>query len=160
MMLELSFPPSCCFFHAYYYQKKFKVSDKSTELINMKDREKRKYPRVEVNTAISYICVDAEGSLIDQSMGIGLNISQSGLLLETDRSLETNLVSLMFVDIENNLKEIRGQVAYCRKNGFGMFQNGISFQGTHAENIEFAKELIRAYHYRKSDFVLVLGATA
>lgn len=126
----------------------------------MENNDRRKFARVDVYSSISYVCVDDTGNLIDQQMGVALNISQTGLLLETGQQLETNFISLMFVDLENNLAEVEGEIVYCHPKASGMFQNGIHFRGSHAENIEFAQKLIRAYHYRKSELVLILGATA
>ena len=126
----------------------------------MEYNERRKFARVEVYSSISYVCVDDKGNLVDQQMGVALNISQTGLMLETGTQLDTNFISLMFVDLENNLTEIEGEVVYSHPNARAMFQNGINFRGNHADNIEFAQKLIRAYHYRKSELVLILGATA
>ena len=125
----------------------------------MEYNERRKFARVEVYSSISYVCVDEKGNLVDQQMGVALNISQTGLMLETGKQLDTNLIFLMFVDLENNLTEIEGEVVYSHPNASGMFQNGINFRGSHADNIDFTQKLIRAYHYRKSELVLILGAT-
>jgi c-di-GMP-binding flagellar brake protein YcgR len=122
--------------------------------------DRRTYPRVDVYSSISYVCIDMDGNLIDQNMGVALNISQSGILLETGRPIKSIIISLMFVDLEENLAEIRGEVAYSKLNESGMYFNGIHFKGSHEENIQFAEKLIRAYHYRKSDFVLVVGVNA
>ena len=78
----------------------------------MKDSDRRKSPREEVFSSISYVCVDEKGNLIDQDVGVALNISQSGLLLETGNQLNTSLISLMFVDLENSLAEIEGEIVY------------------------------------------------
>ena len=126
----------------------------------MENIDRRKFPRVVVYSSISYVCVDDKGNLIDQHMGVALNISQTGLLLETGHQLDTNLISLMFVDLENNLAEIGGEIVYSRPTESVMYQNGIHFRGSHADNIEFAQKLIRAYHYRKSDLVLILAQPA
>ena len=126
----------------------------------MEKPDRRKYPRVDVYSSISYVCIDIDGKLIDQNMGVALNISQSGILLETGRPIESNIVSLMFVDLEEKLAEIRGEVAYSKQKESGMYFNGIHFKGNHEENIQFAERLVRAYHYRKSDFVLVVGVNA
>ena len=126
----------------------------------MDECDRRKYARVDVYSFISYVCIDKDGNLIDQRMGVALNISQNGVLLETGHQLESNFISLMFVDLDETLAEIAGEIIYTRENGSGMFLNGIRFGGTHEENIQFAKKLIRAYHYRKSDFLLVLGVNA
>ena len=126
----------------------------------MEDKDRRKFPRVGVFSSISYICVDDKGNLIDQDIGVALNISQSGLLLETGHQLKTSLISLMFVDLENNLAEIEGEIVYSRPFDSRVYQNGIHFRGSHPQNIEFAQKLIRAYHYRKSELVLILGQQA
>ena len=126
----------------------------------MKYSDRRKFPRVDVYSSISYVCVDDKGNLVDQQMGAALNISQTGLLLETGHQLDTNFISLMFVDLDNHLAEIEGEIVHSHPSPSGMFQNGIHFRGSHAENIEFAQKLIRAYHYRKSELVLILSATA
>ena len=126
----------------------------------MDTSDRRKYPRVEVRSSISYVCVDKDGNLVDQHMGVALNISQTGALLETRRLLESTFISLMFVDLEEMLVEISGEIVYCRENESSMYLNGIRFLGSYEENIQFTTKLIRAYHYRKSDFLLVLGVNA
>ena len=126
----------------------------------MENEDRRKYHRVAVYSSISYVCIDVDGNLIDQNMGVALNLSPSGILLETGQPIESNFILLMFVDLEENLAEIGGQVAYCKQNETGMYNNGIQFMGNYKEKIEFAARLIRAYHYRKSDFLLVVGVNA
>ena len=124
----------------------------------MEDKDRRKFPRVDVFSSISYVCIDDKGNLIDQDTGVALNISQSGLLLETGNQLNTSLIALMFVDLENNLAEVEGEIVYSRPFDSGVYQNGIHFRGSHPENIEFAQKLIRAYHCRKSELVLILSS--
>jgi hypothetical protein len=126
----------------------------------MENSDRRKFARVDVYSSISFVCVDEHGNIIDQHMGVAVNISQTGLLLETNYQLETNSISLMVVDLDNNLAEIEGQIMYSRPDGSGKYENGIHFRGSHSEKIEFAQKLIRAYHYRKSDTVLIMGQTA
>ncbi len=124
----------------------------------MKATDRRKHPRVDVYSSISYVCVDQKGNLIEQDMGVALNVSQTGLMLETRHRLDANMICLMFVDIDNNLVEFEGEIVYSRPFETGIYQNGIQFRGSLPENIEFAQKLIRAYHYRKSELVLILGA--
>ena len=142
------------------YAKIVKVFGQLAENIGMEVSERRKYPRVDLYSSISYVCVDEKGNLMDQRMGVAINISQTGVLLETAHLLVSNSISLMFVDLENNLTEIEGEIGYSKEDGYGIYQNGIHFRGNHEENVRFAQKLIRAYHYRKSDFVLVLGVNA
>ena len=126
----------------------------------MENIERRKYRRVEVHSSISYVCVDKDGNLVDQHLAVALNISQNGVLLETGRRIYSKFISLMFVDLEEMLVEIPGEVVYSRKDDSAMYLNGIRFLGTYEENIQFTTKLIRAYHYRKADFLLVLGVNS
>jgi c-di-GMP-binding flagellar brake protein YcgR len=111
--------------------------------------EKRKYPRVKIFSLISYSCINEEGEILDRNYGTALDISQGGIMLETVSIIETEYVLLMAFDLENNMIEIKGKVAYCRKNGSGRFRTGISFQETHQKNIQFASSLVRTYHSQK-----------
>ena len=111
--------------------------------------EQRKYPRVETCNLVSYMLFGENGKIEDQGMGRALNISQGGILLETSRLILSEHISVMSVDLDNNLIEIKGNVVYSKDNGFGMIQNGIRFEGEHDKNVQFATKLIRAFHTRK-----------
>ena len=111
--------------------------------------ENRKYPRVKISNTISYVGSDENGTVIEQCMGVIIDISQNGLLIESLQEVESKKLSLMASTQKNNLIKIKGKVAYCRKDESGKFKTGILLQGTHEENVRFVKELIRAYHYQK-----------
>jgi hypothetical protein len=114
--------------------------------------ERRIYPRVKTCNLISYMAVRENGEITDLGMGRALNISQNGIFLETPRLLFSEYISLMSVDLNNNLIEIKGQVMYSEMNGAGMVGNGIRLQGKHQENIQFATRLIKVFHVRKNKF--------
>ena len=116
----------------------------------MKVADKRKYPRVKIHNLISYVCLGEDGKPIKQLMGAALDISQGGLLLETTQKIEPGNVILITADEQDRIVEINGKAAYCRETGFGKFNVGVSFQGTHDENIQFVKCMIRANYYRRS----------
>ena len=118
--------------------------------------EQRKYPRVETCNLVSYMLIGENGEIEDQGMGRALNISQGGILLETSRLILSEHISLMSVDLDNNLIEIKGNVVYSKDNGVGMIQNGIRFEGEHDETIQFATKLIKTFHTRKHR--LIAGA--
>jgi len=111
--------------------------------------EKRRYPRVKICNTISYIGLDEDGTVIEQCMGVVLDISQNGLLIESLQEVESTNLSIMASTQNNSLIKIKGKVANCRKAESGRFRTGILLQGTHEENLRFVKELIRAYHYQK-----------
>jgi len=111
--------------------------------------EKRKYPRVKIFNTISYVGLDENGTVLEQNIGVVLDISQSGILIESIQEVESAYLSLMASDQKNRLIEIKGKIAYCRKTESGKFRIGITLQGTQDDIIRFVKELIRVYHYRK-----------
>ena len=92
------------------------------------------------------------GEIEDTGMGRALNISQNGIFLETPRLVFSKYISLMSVDLDNNLIEIKGQVMYSGINESGMAGNGLRLQGAHHENIQFATRLIKVFHSRKNRF--------
>ena len=57
-----------------------------------------------------------------------------------------------YIRNEENLIEIKGRVAYSRENGQNLFRTGIRLEGTHDENIQFVKNLIRVYYNRRSGY--------
>jgi hypothetical protein len=114
--------------------------------------EQRAYPRVATCNLISYAALNRGSNQSDHRMGRALDVSQTGIYLETARRVKSEFVSLMTSGMEENLIEIKGWVAYSRENGEGMFRTGIRFEGTPEENIRFAKKLVRVYHNRKTGY--------
>jgi hypothetical protein len=123
----------------------------------MGEMERRICPRVKTSNLISYMAIRENGEIADLSMGRALNISQNGIFLETPRLVFSEYISLMSVDLDNNLIEIKGKVIYSETNGSGMIGNGIRLQGEHHENIQFAAKLIKVFHNRKNKFAEALS---
>ncbi len=134
-----------------------KVSDKLDEINSMPTRDQRKHARVPTSNLISFNVYDEDGGLANQSMAKTLNISQGGILIETAIMLKPGRISLMSADAENKLVEVKGRVRYSRKNESGMFEIGISFEGTHDENVEFAKRLVKTFHHRKNGLLVAVN---
>ena len=116
----------------------------------MEQKERRKHKRVNINYPITYCCLDSDGSVIEEMMGVALNISQSGILIESVSIVTTKDVLLVSVDLDKKVIQHRGKVAYCRKLGNGKFRTGISFNGTHDANVKFATKITKSYHYLKN----------
>ncbi len=134
-----------------------KVSDKLGEINSMPTGDQRKHPRVPTSNLISFNVYDEDGRLVNHSMAKALNISQGGILIETALMLQSDRISLMSADTQNKLVEVKGRVRYSRENEYGMFETGISFEGTHDENVEFAKRLVKVFHSRKNGLLLAVN---
>ena len=117
----------------------------------MEKLDRRKFPRIKICNPVSYDSVDQNGIQLDQNMGIALDISQNGILLETAQKIQSKYIYLIFVDLENKLIRIAARVVFSVKNKNGNYKSGINFQGSREENIRFAKKVIKAYHQQKSN---------
>lgn len=109
----------------------------------------RVHPRVETCNLISFLCIDAAGKTVRQGMGKALDVSKTGLMLESSHPVESEYVSLMSTDPDNRLIEIVGKVAYSRRSRTGSYKTGIQFSGSSDENVRFATSLIKTFHYRR-----------
>jgi len=119
--------------------------------------ERRKHPRVETCNLISYISERENGRIVDQNMGKALNVSQTGIFLETNRIIASENISIMTVDPDNNLIEVKGKVVYSKDNGSGKFGNGVTFRDDPEQSIKFVSSLIRVFHRRKNRYDAAVG---
>ena len=124
----------------------------------MEPVEKRKNARVETSNHILYESMDNEGHIVRRSMGKAINISQSGIMLETPYPIDSSNVTLVTVDIDNNLIEMTSSLIYCKETDSGMYQAGFSFVGSDEEKAKFAMKLIKLYHHRKYNLIMQIAA--
>ena len=110
---------------------------------------KRKYPRVNIYILASFDCYDEDGELFDQKLGVILDISLGGMLIETDDIVKANYVEIVFVNYEHKLMSIVGSIVHSKKSENGKAKTGICFHGADSENIKIATNLIRTYYYGK-----------
>ena len=125
----------------------------------MSTPERRKHPRVNVHYPVSYVCKDGKGCVMQENMGVALNISQSGIFIETAEGIFAKHITIISVDLNNSIIKTKGKVAFCKKSKSGKYGTGISFEGTHAQNINFVKRLIRAFYYNKEEYRNSAAAT-
>ena len=115
----------------------------------MENSLRRISPRVGINKCLSYNSLDVQSNVVERYMGVALNISQNGIQLYTDKRIKTKDILLMFFDFNSKYVSAKGRVAYSIKCDCGKFKTGICLQGTCRENLQFVKNLIKSYHYRK-----------
>jgi hypothetical protein len=119
--------------------------------------ERRKFPRTKTRNLIAHVSVDHNGKMISQGLGKAIDISKGGMLLETPYPIEAGLLSLMAVDKDNSLFEIKADLVYCKKVAPGMFQAGIKFIGTELQALNFIKRVIQEYNHRKNTLYIALS---
>ena len=110
---------------------------------------KRKKSRVKVLVVASFKFYNEDGELFNQPLGIILDISLGGMLIETDDIVKANYVKIVFVNYEQKLMSIVGSIVHSKKSESGKAKTGICFHGADSENIKIATNLIRTNYYGK-----------
>lgn len=113
---------------------------------------RRNHPRVPIDNLIAVVSIDEYGNHISQSMGRALNVSQSGVQVETPhpvKPFDAGRVSLVAVDRKDKLVKTNGKIMYSCRNDAGMFITGIQLSGLGAVKKRFVVSLIRQYSYSK-----------
>jgi predicted Zn finger-like uncharacterized protein len=113
---------------------------------------RRKHTRTKTRNLISHITVDEDGKLVSQGLSKAIDISRGGILLETPHPIESGMISLMAIDLDNKLIEIKGELVYCRKTAAGIYHSGIKFVGSNEQVVKFVVRLIKEYNHRKNNF--------
>jgi c-di-GMP-binding flagellar brake protein YcgR len=109
--------------------------------------DKRKHPRVNVYVLASYDCYNNDGEVYDQKLGVILDVSIGGMLIESDGIVEANYVEVVFINHEKKVLSIVGSVVHSRKDENGKVKTGLGFHGTERENIKIVTNLIRTHNY-------------
>jgi len=92
----------------------------------MTTQNKRKHVRIDsLNLSNVYLCEN--GNAVDQSMGRTLNISESGILLETRLPIEQNAKISMEIALDEDVIELRGSVVHTTLTEDGQHEIGIRF---------------------------------
>ena len=105
---------------------------------------KRQYPRFD-SLNLSYICLDENGTLVRQSMGRTLNVSQSGICLETCFEIDPRFMLSMTMALEEDLVDIRGRIIYCRPGSMENFETGVEFVEVDEESRLVLEKFIRLF---------------
>jgi hypothetical protein len=112
-------------------------------------KNRRKYPRVNVNVLASYNCYNNDGEIFEHGIGVILDVSCGGLLIESNSIIDANFLDVVFINYDNRDMKIVASVVYSRKIENGKTRTGLCFHGTKSNNIKFVTNLIRTYHYSK-----------
>lgn len=116
--------------------------------------DRRKHQRIKTQNLISHFSFDEIGKLDSQGIGKALDISKGGILIETLHPIESDLISLMAVDLEDNLIEIKGRLMHSKQSSAGTYLSGIAFAGNDQQVVNFVIKLVKEYNYRKSNLFI------
>ena len=106
---------------------------------------KRRHERYDSLNLLSYVCIDSDGKEWTQGMGRTLDISETGLKLETHEPIDTKYVVLLAVGFEDDLVDIRGKIVYCNRGEQNKFEAGIEFLEVPPEAFTVLKRYISEF---------------
>ena len=103
--------------------------------------DKRKHERIQ-SLNLSYICLDENRNLVKQGMGRTLNISETGILLETHFPVEPTHLIQLTISLEEDLLDIKGKPVHITPKDEGKYEIGIQFLETAPNTTTLLKKYI------------------
>jgi len=115
----------------------------------MPTEEKRKHARV-TSLNLSYFCLDKNDEIVKQGMGRTLNVSESGILLETAFPIDSGHTVLLNIGLEEDIVDIKGKPIHTKKNDQGLHEVGIQFLKINETTRKTLKKYIQIFANKKN----------
>ncbi|MCF8026830.1 MAG: PilZ domain-containing protein [Desulfobacteraceae bacterium] len=112
--------------------------------------DRRKSPRIQTENDVGYILFDDNREVTDQGSAKALDLSQNGILLETERPLNGSCIMLITLDLNGKKVKVKGRVANTRKSDTpGCHLTGIEFKGSEEQHKKAVVAFVKVYHNRR-----------
>ena len=111
--------------------------------------EKRKHIRVN-SLNLSHVAVDDREEAVKQAIGRTLNVSETGILLETHFPIESDQNVELTLGFEEDLVNLKGKVIHLLNGETGKFEMGIQFTDIDEEAILVIKDFINRFRELKN----------
>jgi hypothetical protein len=109
--------------------------------------EKRKYSRVDTIYLLNFVHIDKKNNdKVTQGMGRTINVSESGIMLETHIPFGENDTVDVVVGLKEDIVTIRGKVIFNRPTETGKFQSGIEFLAIDDDSLKTLQRYIEAFN--------------
>ena len=113
--------------------------------------EKRKHSRIDSIYLLNYVHLDDNGKAVMQGMGRTINVSESGIMLETHIALnQTDTVDVV-VGLKEDMVPIRGKVVFTQTTEIGRFRSGIEFLAIDEAGLGTLRRYIDAFNAISTD---------
>ncbi len=107
--------------------------------------EKRHHPRFDSRHLLHFI-MPGDGDFPDtQGMGRTLNVSHTGILIETYTSIEEGRSILLTIGIEEDLVVVKGRVVHTKPIRSGAYTAGIEFSDLSEASRQVLDRYIRMF---------------
>ena len=116
----------------------------------------REHTRVKTQNLISYFAFNKKHKLISHGLGITLDISKGGILLETPCSITSSSLVLSAADKTKKIIEVKGRLIYSKKSSSGTYLCGIEFIGNDERVKDFITKLVLEYNVERNNLFITL----
>lgn len=103
--------------------------------------ERRKHSRTTIHWRVIFECTDAHDQEASQDMGVALDISEKGMLLETSAPIQTSTIKVMLPFKEKEVMEVMGDIIYSIPMPDNRYRTGIVFHKPVADTARMVKAL-------------------
>lgn len=114
----------------------------------MGSKDKRKHFRVN-SLNLSYVFVNGDNDEEKQTIGRTLNVSESGILLETYIPVNLNDKLLLTIGLKEDLVNIKGKVVHIAKDEHEKHEVGVEFTDKDDAVTKILKKYIKAFKYHQ-----------
>ncbi len=116
----------------------------------MKEMEKRKNPRIDALSLVSYTLMDDDGRALGRGMGRTLNISDGGILLETHAPVDPFDILGLDIGLRDNMVNIMGRAIYNKSETTDTYEIGVRFLETGSRQLRILSNFVNVYHAQKA----------
>ncbi|MFH1983664.1 MAG: PilZ domain-containing protein [Pseudomonadota bacterium] len=109
----------------------------------MTEENKRRHARIR-SLNLSHVFATEDGNAAVQGMGRTLNLSESGMLLETTFDVPMGDPLVITLGLEDELLELKGYAVYSKPMGAGKYETGIEFATVETDSYPKLKWFIHA----------------
>lgn len=106
--------------------------------------EKRKTDRI-ATLNLFYILLNEEETPVHQGMGRTLNLSETGILLETHFPIEPTYTVMISIGLAEDLVDVKGKVVHFRQVEKDQHVTGIQFVSVTEEAAQVIKKFVQAF---------------
>ncbi len=106
--------------------------------------EKRRFQRTDVDRIISFYLLDENEKIVSAGVAEAMNISEVGLLMVTDKKVQSEYILIVIRDDRNKVIEMKGKISHSRKDKTGKIFTGIEFIGEESQKTRLANRLKRS----------------
>ncbi len=110
----------------------------------MTTKENRRHERI-ASLNLLHFNGYKEDVLIKQGMGRTLDVSESGILLETHFMMDLKDQLVLTIGLEDDIVEMKGRVVYCHEEGGGKCKIGVEFSDVDSKALSILKQYITLF---------------